>query len=408
MSSAAEYWVGPTIGEGAFGHVVYAVHKATEQKLAIKVVEVPTTVHASRETRQHYQNQHKQKTAMILNERRILSLPELKSSRWIIDLCAAFCGSTSSSRYLYFVMELATGGDLRGLIHQGLSSHVERRSWLGSSVPFYASQLIAAVEFLHSEGVLHCDLKPENVLLDATRGHLKLADFGCALDTTQQLQQQEVFPRGTTSYSSPEILRVSRFTVAVDYWSVGCILHAMVHGQSPFDRGSEALTVRAVFAHVAARGGTTEESGVSPLSASSDEYENDKKLVVVSSIVDHAAIEDSTIANPTNAITPAGTIAENEDRDDPDPLQLLWQDLLAVVPDNRIGAWKDSALPFLASQSHGDFGDGDALPPSEKESQLPVPNLASQNILLPVPKWQDQVDNATLRDGGLGWSVFQL
>jgi len=303
-------------------------------------------------------------------------------------------------------MELATGGDLRGLIHQGLSSHVERRSWLGSSVPFYASQLIAAVEFLHSEGVLHCDLKPENVLLDATRGHLKLADFGCALDTTtQQLQQQqEVFPRGTASYSSPEILRVSKLTVAV-----GCILHAMVHGQSPFDRGSEALTVRAVFAHVAARGGTTEESGVYPLNASSNEYENDdKKLVVVSSIVDHAAIEDPTIANPTNAITPASNIAVNEDRDDPDPLQLLWQDLLAVVPDDRIGAWKDSALPFLASKSHGDVGDGDTLPPSEKESQLPVPNLASQNILLPVPKWQDQVDNATLRDGGLGWSVFQL
>eukprot|EP00751_Fragilariopsis_kerguelensis_P003907 CAMPEP_0170811308 /NCGR_PEP_ID=MMETSP0733-20121128/35183_1 /TAXON_ID=186038 /ORGANISM="Fragilariopsis kerguelensis, Strain L26-C5" /LENGTH=92 /DNA_ID=CAMNT_0011167445 /DNA_START=100 /DNA_END=375 /DNA_ORIENTATION=+ len=92
MSSAAEYWVGPTIGEGAFGHVVYAIHKATERKVAIKVMEVPTTSHAAREQRNHHQHQLKQKTAMILNERKILSLPELKASRWVVDLWAAFCG----------------------------------------------------------------------------------------------------------------------------------------------------------------------------------------------------------------------------------------------------------------------------------------------------------------------------
>ena len=85
MSSAAEYWVGPTIGEGAFGHVVYAIHKATERKVAIKVMEVPTTTtshHAREEHRRHLrhheEHQLKQKTAMILNKRRILSLPGLK------------------------------------------------------------------------------------------------------------------------------------------------------------------------------------------------------------------------------------------------------------------------------------------------------------------------------------------
>ena len=54
MPSAAEYWVGPTIGEGAFGHVVYAIHKATERKVAIKVMEVPTTT-----TSHHAREEHR-------------------------------------------------------------------------------------------------------------------------------------------------------------------------------------------------------------------------------------------------------------------------------------------------------------------------------------------------------------
>eukprot|EP00536_Pseudo-nitzschia_multiseries_P005406 jgi/Psemu1/190515/e_gw1.101.140.1 len=254
MSSAADYWVGPTIGEGAFGHVVYAVHKTTKKKVAIKVMEAPTMTRAAR-GRNHNQQQIREQTAMILNERRILSLPALKSSKWIVNLWAAFCNGnhqSASSQYLYFVMELATGGDLQGLIQQAMSSHSARESWWRDSIPHYASQLIRAADFLHSRGILHCDLKPENVLVDASNGDLKLADFGCALDTKQP-QPSSSFPRGTARYSAPEIVRAtapSALTPAVDYWSVGCILHAMVHGTSPFDKGSEALTVRAIFDYV--------------------------------------------------------------------------------------------------------------------------------------------------------------
>eukprot|EP00751_Fragilariopsis_kerguelensis_P037096 CAMPEP_0170939592 /NCGR_PEP_ID=MMETSP0735-20130129/22055_1 /TAXON_ID=186038 /ORGANISM="Fragilariopsis kerguelensis, Strain L26-C5" /LENGTH=448 /DNA_ID=CAMNT_0011345061 /DNA_START=152 /DNA_END=1498 /DNA_ORIENTATION=+ len=448
MSSAADYWVGPTIGEGAFGHVVYAIHKATERKVAIKVMEVPTTTtttsHRTREEdrrhgilRQHEEHQLKQKTAMILNERRILSLPGFKSSKW-----------------------MATGGDLAGLIRRGLlssssspssSSSQDHRfgSWRRSSVLSYASQLIEAVEFLHSWGIWHCDLKPENVLLDATTGHLLLADFGCALDTKQQQQEQEpeepqalLFPRGTALYASPEILRASSpcvLTVAVDYWSVGCMLHAMLHGQSPFDRGSEALTVRAIVAYAAGEKECDCDSTASN-GTSRDKCESDKGCFETSNSNkndnEDRAIGDSRNRNknivknkPPNAIPSTERSAENKNEsedqnDDDDSLQLLSQDLLAVDPDDRISAWKNGVLSFLASHlnsndrdgdnDHGDGNylseDGSSDPPSGKNDIPPSVSACARNkdILLPIPEWEDEVANATLRDGSLGWCVFQL
>ena len=337
LPSEDDYWVGPTIGEGAFGHVVYAVHKATEQKVAIKVMEVPNT----KQGNLHRQLQQQQKTQMILNERRILNLPAIKSSRWTIDLWAAFLGKPSSTQCLYFVMKLATGGDLAGLIKRGLESSCQPL-WRQHSVPYYASQLIQAVEFLHSQGILHCDLKPENLLLDATTGNLMVADFGCSLDTSLPLEQNLSFPRGTALYAAPEVLRaVDDLTVTVDYWSVGCILHAMMFGSSPFDRGSEALTVEAIVGY-------------------DGNFKEWKK---------------------ENALT--GT------SDNDNPIDQLVGDLLVIDIEDRIAAWKDKALSFLNSIDDGEVG-------------------TKKDILLPVPEWQEQVNNSTLRDGSLGWLVFQI
>ena len=419
MSSAAEYWVGPTIGEGAFGHVVYAVHKTTQRKVAIKVMDASSTTH-TRQQQQQRQQHLEQKTAMILNERRILSLPELKSSKWIVDLWAAFCdnnesSSSSSSRCVYFVMELATGGDLQGLIERGLNNTPTSNctySWRPHSVSHYALQLITAVGFLHSKGILHCDLKPENLLLDATTGYLKLADFGCALDMKQQQQQQQrqSFPRGTARYSAPEIIRAelpSSLTVGVDYWSVGCIMHAMLHGQSPFDRDSEALTVRAIFDYVAAAAAqentsTFISSAAAPVTGNDESKTNNNSD---DSNEDH----NSTNKNESSAIFPTEMSArcDYEDGDNNNnPLQRLSQGLLAVIPNNRIDFWTTSVIPLLL-RSHDDNNSEDGDSAREKNSH-PFNATTSKNILLPIPDWNDQVESATLRDGSLGWFVFQI
>ena len=409
MSSATEYWVGPTIGEGAFGHVVYAVHKTTQRKVAIKVMETSTIADSAR-NRHHYQRQLKEKTAMILNERQILSLPELRSSKWIVNLWAAFrddSNASSASKFLYFVMELSTGGDLQGLIQRALSSPSNRVSWRRDSVPHYASQLIAAVEFLHSRGVLHCDLKPENILLDASTGDLKLADFGCALDTKQQRQYS--FPRGTARYSSPEVLRAkspSTLTAAVDYWSVGCILHAMLLGRSPFDQGSEALTIRAIFDYVAGGGGqgsnVVHTTSTSNAASATTRIKNRDETEIHGKDQQNNKDKDNKDVSSSNLTSPNEWSSEDGDDVNQYPLYRLWQGLLAVVPDDRTDFWTMNVIPSLDLKLHGGSGGDEDLP------RTITTTTTDRNILLPIPDWKNQVEATTLKDGSLGWVVFQI
>uniref|UniRef100_A0A7S4AWN8 non-specific serine/threonine protein kinase n=1 Tax=Pseudo-nitzschia australis TaxID=44445 RepID=A0A7S4AWN8_9STRA len=420
MSSAAEYWVGPTIGEGAFGHVVYAVHKTTRRKVAIKVMETSMIAHTAR-NRHHYQRQLKEKTAMILNERRILSLPELRSSKWIVNLWAAFCddsNTSSDSKFLYFVMELATGGDLQGLIQRAMSSPSNRVSWRRDSVPHYASQLIAAVEFMHSSGVLHCDLKPENVLLDASTGDIKLADFGCALATKQQHQYS--FPRGTARYSSPEVLRAkspSTLTVAVDYWSVGCILHAMFLGKSPFDQGLEALTIRAIFDYVAGGGGQGSNdvhTASTDAASATTRINNRDESEIHGKDNQNNEIKDNKDATSSNLTLPNEWSSEDGDDSNLYPLYRLLRGLLAVVPDDRTDFWTTNVIPSLDLKLHGESVGDEDLPRENDTHALTVAattmtnTITDRSILLPIPDWKDQVEATTLRDGSLGWFVFQI
>ena len=399
-----DYWVGPTIGEGGFAHVVYGVHKTTQRKVAIKVIDAHTT------SSRRQQHQQQQQTAMIWNERHILSLPELNSSPWIVNLWGAFCDEQHpSSRCVYFVMELATGGDLEGLIQQSLSTSTSKSASSASnrhyydSIPFYTSQLITAVDFLHSKGVLHCDLKPANILLDANTGCLKLTDFGCALDIKQLSSSSSsspssstllLFPRGTSQYSAPEILRAelpSTLTVALDYWSVGCIIHAMLHGRSPFTCDTDAMTVRSVFDYVAVH--TTKSTPNNIIVAAEDD--NDTFSNVSATIYEPRFMNDNNDDDNFNAIIPTeidendnndNDIDNNNDNNNDKNLQKLSLGLLHIIPNDRIKFW---------TTSH------------EKEDIIP-PTSSTKNVILPVPNWKDEVETTTLRDGSLGWSVFQL
>jgi len=139
-------------------------------------------------------------------------------------LVVDFYGTCQDLEKLYLVMEYVQGGEMRSLLSK-------RGKLTTAEMRFYAAEVTSVLSYLHSQGIVYRDLKPENVLI-AQSGHIKLTDFGCA----KKLRNGErTFTLcGTPEYLAPEILTRSGHDVAVDWWTVGIFLHELLTGTSPF------------------------------------------------------------------------------------------------------------------------------------------------------------------------------
>jgi calcium/calmodulin-dependent protein kinase I len=92
-----------------------------------------------------------------------------------------------------------------------------------------------AIQFLHSFGIVHRDIKLENVMMsdNSERAVPKLADFGLAKIVGPSEKADEPF--GTLGYAAPEVLRKEPYGSACDLWSLGCIVYSLLCGALPFD-----------------------------------------------------------------------------------------------------------------------------------------------------------------------------
>jgi len=159
-------------------------------------------------------------------------------------------------RQIYLIMEVARGGEVFDLLTSQAGDHF--------SEPFAAElmiQMLSAVHYMHSRGVVHRDLKLENFLLEekldprlwavgrdggnkglsppagAPPPCVKLIDFGLSKHMApHEIMAQQV---GSAYYVAPEVLRGS-YTEACDLWSMGVILYMLVSGIPPFWGGSDA------------------------------------------------------------------------------------------------------------------------------------------------------------------------
>ena len=127
----------------------------------------------------------------------------------------------------YLVTEYVEKGDLFEFIN-----------WNGplqeEEAIFYFRQIMTALEYCHSFNICHRDLKPENILLKGN-GQIKIADFGMAA-LQQNPSHQLRTACGSPHYAAPELLRHQFYKgSAVDIWSMGVILFAMLAGRLPFD-----------------------------------------------------------------------------------------------------------------------------------------------------------------------------
>ncbi|XP_027417511.1 testis-specific serine/threonine-protein kinase 5-like [Bos indicus x Bos taurus] len=138
----------------------------------------------------------------------------------------------ANSRRTYLVLELAAHGDLLEHIN-ATSAHRRCPGLEEEEARRLLWQLVSAVAHCHNSGIVHRDLKCENILLD-DRGCLKLSDFGFANRSGLKNSLLSTFC-GSVAYTAPEILMSKKYNgEQADLWSLGVILYAMVTGKLPF------------------------------------------------------------------------------------------------------------------------------------------------------------------------------
>ncbi|KAK8925689.1 Mitogen-activated protein kinase kinase kinase 2 [Platanthera zijinensis] len=136
-----------------------------------------------------------------------------------------------SSAHLWLILEYCVGRDLMSLLKEDGRLPEE-------SVHDLAHDIVKALQFLHSKGIIYCDLKPSNILLDEN-GHIKLCDFGLATRLSEiekkSLATMLISKRGTPCYMAPELFKDGGVnSYASDFWALGCVLYECYAGKPPF------------------------------------------------------------------------------------------------------------------------------------------------------------------------------
>ena len=198
------YCIENKIKSGKYSEVFVAIHKETKEKFVAKIIRKRKLDYIERE--------------LMRNEVSILSLLDHENIVRLVDVF-------HSQKSLILITELIEGEELTKVIKStAMNEEVVR------SVVF---QLLKVLEYLNSLGILHRDIKAENIIL--VKGNdgpfVKLLDFGFA--TFDLKNSLNIIHCGTLGYSAPEILKKEPYGKSIDMWSIGILAFAMVTGKIP-------------------------------------------------------------------------------------------------------------------------------------------------------------------------------
>ena len=203
---SSHYALGVKIGEGPHGFVRIGTHKVSNIKRAIKTLEKSAA-------------RTEAEKSQFLNELEVLCQldhPNLAQLHEYYEEDANY----------HLVTEYMPGGELFDHI-------IHNKSCSESVIAGFMKQILGTLAFIHGKGLVHRNIKPENLLLD--RNHpeaiVKLIDFGTSVFMAKQKQRRG---GGAVLYAAPEVFEKSGYDEKCDVWSCGVVLYVMLCGKPPF------------------------------------------------------------------------------------------------------------------------------------------------------------------------------
>uniref|UniRef100_A0A8D3BQU1 dual-specificity kinase n=1 Tax=Scophthalmus maximus TaxID=52904 RepID=A0A8D3BQU1_SCOMX len=208
------------IGKGSFGQVLKCLDHKTNELVAIKMIR--------NKKRFHHQ---------ALVELKILDVIKRKDKDNLHNVI-------HMKEYFYFRNHLCISFELLGV---NLYELIKKNNFQGFSLALirrFAHALLRCLQMLHREKIIHCDLKPENILLSQRGpGNIKVVDFGSSC-----YEQQRVYTYiQSRFYRSPEVILGHPYSMAIDMWSLGCILAELYTGYPLFPGESEVEQIACIM-----------------------------------------------------------------------------------------------------------------------------------------------------------------
>ena len=196
------------IGSGAYANIFLAKSISTNTTYAIKCIN-------KKQTETTYNKQ----VQLIHNEKRILKSLQ---HPFIMKMHFAF----QDENYLYLATDYLQNKDLHYHI-------LTNTSFTEEQTKFYLSELYIAIKYLHSKGIIHRDLKSENIMLN-DNGHIQVIDFGSAKKLSIESHNITNSFIGTAECMPPEVIERKSYSFEYDWWSFGVLMYEMIYGCVPF------------------------------------------------------------------------------------------------------------------------------------------------------------------------------
>jgi eukaryotic-like serine/threonine-protein kinase len=224
---AGRYILDEPIGYGGMGRVWRAHDRLLNRKVALKEVLLPAPIDEG-EAPAYQRALREARTVARLNHPNIVTIYDV----------------AEEDGRLWTVMELVPSGSLEDRLATHGPMSAPRAARLGQ-------QLLSALAAVHAAGVLHRDVKPNNVLIapggpgDDLDDRAVLTDFGIARSEDDSRITEANVVMGSAGYTAPERLNGHDATAASDLWSLGATLYAAVEGQGPYQRDSNSRILTA-------------------------------------------------------------------------------------------------------------------------------------------------------------------